>query len=96
MREGRKVPEADFPLEFNFTEALQLGARGEKVMVPGPGDEVIDATGNTLDRDKFENMLKEYYRLRGWDEATGVPQVDTLHSLGLDDLTPVFYAGREH
>jgi aldehyde:ferredoxin oxidoreductase len=95
VREGRKVPEADFPLEFNFTETLQMGARGQKVMVPGPGDEVVDATGNTLDRDKFESMLREYYRLRGWDEATGLPQLETLQSLGLDDLTPVFYAGSE-
>ena len=90
VREGRKVPEDDFPLEFNFTEPLKLNARGEKIKVPGPGDEVVDATGKTLDKDKFTKMLKEYYELRGWDRETGIPRVETLAAIGLDDLIPVF------
>ncbi len=90
IREGRRVPEADHPLEFNFTEPLQAGARGGKVMVPGPGDEVLEATGNVLDRDKFETMLQEYYDLRGWDRETGIPLSRTLTALGLDDLVPFF------
>ena len=53
-------------------------------------EEVIDAAGNVLDRDKFVNMLKEYYRLRGWDEETGLPQAETLVALGLDDLVTAF------
>jgi aldehyde:ferredoxin oxidoreductase len=31
-------------------------------------------------------MLREYYRLRGWDEATGLPRAATLAALGIDDL----------
>ncbi|MFC1971514.1 aldehyde ferredoxin oxidoreductase N-terminal domain-containing protein [Chloroflexota bacterium] len=90
LREGRKVPEADFPPEFNFTEPLQttfyvVGSR--KLMVPGSGEEGVDVTGNTLDRDKFTSMLKEYYRLRGWDEDTGIPRRETLTTLGLDELS---------
>ncbi len=73
VREGRKLPEADFPLDFNFTEPLGLNPFGHKMVVPGPGEEAIDVTGRTLDRDKFVGMLREYYRLRGWDEATGLP-----------------------
>ncbi len=90
IREGRKVPEDDFPLAFNFTEPLRQGPRGQKVMVPGPGDEVVDATGKTLDRDRFTGMLKEYYGLRGWDEETGIPRAGTLTVLGLDGLSPSF------
>ncbi len=90
VREGRKLPEADLPLEFNFTEPLEAGARGQKVMVPGPGDEIVEATGNTLDRDKCVSMLREYYGLRGWDEETGIPLARTLADLGLDDLLPDF------
>lgn len=86
IREGRRVPEADFPPEFNFTEPLRQGPRGQKVVVPGPGDEVVEATGNHLDRDKFTGMLKEYYGLRGWDKETGMPTAGTLSALGLDDL----------
>lgn len=90
VREGRTVPDDDFPLEFNFTEPLKKNARGEKIMVPGPGDEVVDATGKTLDRGKFKKMLKEYYNLRGWDQETGIPKPETLVSLGLDDLVLSF------
>jgi aldehyde:ferredoxin oxidoreductase len=90
VREGRQIPEADFPPEFNFTEPIQTGPRGQKMMVPGSGEEAVDVTGRTLDRDRFVSMLKEYYRLRGWDEDTGLPLPETLTSLGLADLAPVF------
>jgi aldehyde:ferredoxin oxidoreductase len=90
LREGRKIPEADYPPEFNFTQPLQTDSRGQPVMVPGPGDEIVAASGKMLDRAKFTNMLKEYYRLRGWDEETGLPEPETLESLGLNDLGPVF------
>jgi len=34
--------------------------------------------------------LKEYYRLRGWDEETGLPKAECLAALGLDDLVSTF------
>jgi aldehyde:ferredoxin oxidoreductase len=83
IREGRRVPEDDFPPEYNFTEPL-----AGPVIVPGPDDKPARVTGKMLDRDKFKDMLKEYYRLRGWDEATGIPRTETLTTLGLDDLVP--------
>ncbi len=86
LREERKLPEADFPPEFNFTEPLPGGSSGQPVMVPGPGETAVNVTGRTLDRDRFISMLKEYYRLRGWDETTGLPRPETLAALGLDDL----------
>jgi aldehyde:ferredoxin oxidoreductase len=89
VREGRKLPEADFPPEFNFIEPLQSDSRGQPVMVPGPGETAVDTTGKTLDRGRFISMLEEYYRLRGWDETTGLPRTETLAALGLDDLSPL-------
>ena len=86
LREGRKVPEADYPLEFNFTEPLKAIPNFGTSLVPGPGEEAVDMSGQVLDRDKFTSMLKEYYRLRGWDEETGLPRAETLAALGLDDL----------
>ena len=94
VREGRRVPEDDFPPEFNFTEPLQTASHGQPVMVPGPGEEAVDVTGKVLDRDRFISMLKEYYRLRGWDEETGLPRVETLADLGLDELVPSFKMSR--
>ncbi len=85
LREGRVVPEADYPLEINFTEPLRATHESNVTTVPGPNDEAVSYIGNMLDRDKFKSMLKEYYRLRGWDEETGLPRSETLAALGLDD-----------
>ena len=85
LREGRKTPEADYPFDYNFTEPL-AGKPGEHLLVVGPDGEPQDMEGNVLDRAKYLDMLKEYYRLRGWDEQTGVPLPETLKNLGLDDL----------
>jgi aldehyde:ferredoxin oxidoreductase len=87
-REGHQTPQDDYPAEFNFTEPLGAGPRGGPMMVPGPGNETVDATGKILDRDKFKAMLREYYRLRGWDEDTGMPRADTLSSLGVPEINP--------
>jgi aldehyde:ferredoxin oxidoreductase len=90
VREGRKIPEDDFPHEFNFTEPLGSSSHGRKMLVPGPGDETVDATGKSLDRSRFTRLLKDYYGLRGWNEESGQPQPETLRALGLDELMPLF------
>jgi aldehyde:ferredoxin oxidoreductase len=86
LREGRKVPEADWPAEFNFTEPYQGMPNSENTLVPGPNGEAVSFIGNVLDRDKFGQILREYYRLRGWDEKTGKPRAETLAALGLEEL----------
>lgn len=88
LREGHRVPEDDYPPEYNFTEPLGLGVHGAKMILPGPGARPADMTGNKLDRDKFAGMLQEFYRLRGWDEKTGIPTRETLANLGMEDLIP--------
>jgi aldehyde:ferredoxin oxidoreductase len=37
----------------------------------------------TLDRDRFDEFKTRFYRLQGWDPATGYPTRATLESLGL-------------
>jgi aldehyde:ferredoxin oxidoreductase len=86
LREGRRVPEADFPPEYNFTEPLLAISHFEEMTVLGPGGNAVDVADKVLDRNRFTNMLKEYYHLRGWDEETGLPLAETLVALGLDDL----------
>jgi len=83
--EGHKVPQDDYPPEFNFTEPLGLSLHGSKMLMPGPGARPVDMTGKKLDRNKFKAMLKEYYALRGWDENTGLPAKETLIKLGMED-----------
>ncbi|GAB6102052.1 tungsten-containing formaldehyde ferredoxin oxidoreductase [Thermococcus atlanticus] len=43
--------------------------------------------GQHLDEKKYDELLSEYYRLRGWDER-GVPKKETLKELGLEDVIP--------
>jgi aldehyde:ferredoxin oxidoreductase len=81
LREGRKVPEDDFPPEINFTEPSNPM---DPMMVPGPDDELKRTPGIVLDRDKFAGMLREYYRLRGWHEDKGLPLKETLEEVGLE------------
>jgi aldehyde:ferredoxin oxidoreductase len=42
------------------------------------------AQGERLNKDRFEQMLTEYYGLRGWDPETGIPTCQKLRELGLD------------
>jgi aldehyde:ferredoxin oxidoreductase len=41
------------------------------------------ARGKCLDRERFKQMIDEYYELHGWDE-NGVPWPETLKRLGLN------------
>jgi len=38
---------------------------------------------HTLVKDKTDALLNRYYRLRGWDAATGIPGQEKLNELGL-------------
>jgi len=41
--------------------------------------------GEKIDHEKWEGMLDDYYRLRGWDKS-GVPTKEKLKELGLEDV----------
>jgi aldehyde:ferredoxin oxidoreductase len=82
LREGRQTPAADYPHDYLFNEPL-AGFAGHAPIVPGAEGQPVDMTGNTLDPKNFTAMLKEFYRLRGWDEETGIPKKETIAALGL-------------
>ena len=42
--------------------------------------------GEVLETGKFEEMKSQYYALRGWDAASGVPGKEKLEELGLADV----------
>jgi aldehyde:ferredoxin oxidoreductase len=42
-----------------------------------------DQQGVCLDEEAFRLLMDEFYELRGWDRATGVPRADKLVELGL-------------
>jgi len=57
-----------------------------QLFLPGPGDVVISRKGKGVDRQGFERLKDEYYALRGWDEATGLLQKETLQKLDLQEV----------
>lgn len=42
-----------------------------------------DVDGMRLEKDEYDQLLSEYYRLRGWDER-GIPTIETLKGQKLD------------
>ncbi len=86
LREGWRPKVDDVPEEFNFVDPVETVFMNPEVIVPGPGKEVISRKGQTLDRDVFEMMQKEFYELRGWDVESGLQQAETLERLKLSDL----------
>ena len=88
LREGWRPKLDDVPAAFNFEDPVDTVFMNSDVIVPGPGNDVISRKGQTLDRDDFDAMRKEFYELRGWDAESGLQQTETLELLGLSDLIP--------
>jgi len=42
--------------------------------------------GHTIEKEKWEKMLSQFYKTRGWDVQTGIPTNETLGKLGLQDV----------
>jgi aldehyde:ferredoxin oxidoreductase len=87
--EGRAGREHDTIGEFNFTEPIEteegmVGLFNPDLEFPGKGDEIISRKGATMDREAFEGMKDDYYRLRGWNGETGLQTKEQLTKLGLD------------
>jgi len=86
LREGWRAKEDDVPAEFNFTHPIEQDTLNPRLIVPGPTEEPVSIRGNILDRKKYDEMRTTYYRLRGWDSDTGLPEEKTLERLGLRDV----------
>jgi len=42
--------------------------------------------GTRLDEERFRKLMDEFYRLRGWDQKTGIPTRRKLEELGLRNV----------
>jgi len=83
VREGHRGREHDRLPEACFSVPLETERLNPDCLMPGKDGEIISRKGAVFDRDKFEQMLDEFYDLRGWDRATGLQKKDTLEEMGL-------------
>lgn len=86
LRDGRRGRQDDILEEFHFTHPLKMDFGNPRCIVPGPGGEVFSRKGMTLDRQAFEKMKDEYYAIRNWDVATGLPTRQGLEALDLKEI----------
>ncbi len=68
------------------TVPLKSDMTNPELVVPGRGDEAVCRKGQVVNRQDFARMREEYYLLRGWDAASGLPTRRTLGELALGDI----------
>jgi aldehyde:ferredoxin oxidoreductase len=88
LRQGWRGRKDDTLMDYYFTEPLQKGELffNAEGLMPGKDGNIISRVGAVVEKDKFETMKTEYYSLRGWDTATGLPTKDKLVELQLEDV----------
>ncbi len=88
LRQGWRPERDDTLLDYFFTEPLKEGELfyDPSGRAPGPQAQPISRLGATVDREEFRQMREEYYQLRGWDVASGLPTRAGLTALGLKDV----------
>ena len=86
IRDGRQGRKDDRLPEDWHTEPLKRGVMDPDCLVPGKNGEPVSRVGSVVDRQEFERMKDQYYRIRRWNIATGLQTRRTLESLGLKDV----------
>jgi aldehyde:ferredoxin oxidoreductase len=88
IRQGWQGRRDDVILEHFHSQPLKAGELfvSPEGMMPGPDGKTTCRIGAILEKDKFEEMKTEYYRLRGWDTASGYQTRAKLTELGLSDV----------
>jgi aldehyde:ferredoxin oxidoreductase len=57
--------------------------QGKWVSEPIPGGPL---KGSSIDKEKFEKMLEDYYAIRGWDKEEGIPTQERLQELAIGEV----------
>lgn len=86
IREGHSGRTEDTLPESDFTVPLKLEKGNPEGLLPGKDGEVISRKGAVVNRNEFEKMKDEYYKLRGWDIETGLQMKKKLNELELYDI----------
>jgi aldehyde:ferredoxin oxidoreductase len=88
LRQGWAGRKDDRLLDYLFKVPLRKGELfiSRDCLMPGPDGAVISREGCKVDREGFEKLKDEYYTLRGWDAASGLPLRSKLEELRLGDV----------
>ncbi|MFC1942549.1 aldehyde ferredoxin oxidoreductase N-terminal domain-containing protein [Chloroflexota bacterium] len=86
LREGWGGREGDRILDVFYETPIQTMRFNRECLVPGSRGESVSRKGAVVEREEFEKMKDEYYDLRGWDVASGLPAGTRLKELGLGDI----------
>ncbi|MFO8010724.1 MAG: aldehyde ferredoxin oxidoreductase N-terminal domain-containing protein [Dehalococcoidia bacterium] len=84
--EGRGGREGDTLLDYFHHAPLESEHLNRRLIVPDSTGQAITMKGNILSREDYEALRTEYYRLRGWDEASGLQTRHRLEELDLNDV----------
>jgi aldehyde:ferredoxin oxidoreductase len=86
LRQGWGGREGDRLLDYLYEEPLPSAFGNPECLVPGKDGEVTSRKGAVVEREKFEEMKSEYYKLRGWDVESGLLTKAGLKELELGDV----------
>jgi aldehyde:ferredoxin oxidoreductase len=86
-RQGWGGRNGDSLLDYLHDEPLESVFFNPDCIVPGRNGEIVSRKGAKIDRKDFENLKSEYYALRGWDIASGLPTEKKLQELDLADIS---------
>ena len=82
-----RMGEAVFNLERAIAVREGRTKNDDLSLVPGLEASGDWSKGIKLDRQRYRELLKRYYELRGWDPETGVPSKKKLTELGLAEVS---------
>jgi len=82
----REARGSDTIAEWLFTTPQRDDPMNPRGIAPGKDGEPFVKKGAVVDRPQFEQMKKEFFRLRGWDPQTGLQTRARLEALDLKDV----------
>jgi aldehyde:ferredoxin oxidoreductase len=93
LREGWAGRQGDSLREVFYEIPIQSVRFNADCLVPGPEGEPVSRKGAVVVREEFEAMKDEYYQLRGWDRASGLPTRASMRELEMEDIADDLEAG---
>jgi aldehyde:ferredoxin oxidoreductase len=88
LREGWQGRSDDMLLDYLHIKPLKEGELpfNREALVPGKNLESISKVNSIVSSEAFESLKDDYYRLRGWNIQTGIPEENLFFKFGLDDI----------